>query len=149
MILKDILEKTTHFFKGKDFESPRLDAELLIADVLNFSRIELYTNHLYPLDSDQVQKCRDHVVRRGKGEPVAYILGYKDFYRSRFFVTPNVLIPRPETEILVESAVEWIKKTGKGSNIIIADFGAGSGCVGLSLAKEIPNAKVHLFDIFW
>ena len=102
MTLKDVLDKTTLFFKNKSLPSPRLDAELLLADALNISRMEIYLKFDAPLKEQELEKCRARVKRRSNGEPVAYILGYKGFYGHDFFVEPGVLIPRPETEFIVD-----------------------------------------------
>lgn len=138
MLLGEILQKTTDFFKEKKIESARLDAELLIADVLKLKRIELYIKFEYPLTEDEIQRCRDFVRRRAQLEPVAYILEKKDFYNQTFKVKKGVLVPRPETEGIVEEALSWLKKNNL-SELSIVDFGSGSGCIGLSLLKEFSG----------
>ncbi len=151
--LKDILEKTTNFFREKDFDSPRLDAELLLAKALGLRRIDLYLKYDQPLASSEVDMCREIVRRRSKGEPVAYILGQKEFYGLNFFVDNNVLIPRPETELLVEAVVTAFKKTHQelgqrnDEKIDILDLGCGSGCIGLSLTHLLKNTQTQLVDI--
>ncbi len=142
--LKEILEKTTQFFKQKDFDSPRLDAELLLAKALNLRRIDLYLKYDQPLAETELQQCRELVRRRSKGEPVAYILEQKDFYGFSFYVDKNVLIPRPETELLVEAVLE---RASKQEPLSILDLGCGSGCIGLSLLKKLENAELQLLDI--
>jgi len=138
MQLGEILQKTTLFFKEKEIASARLDAELLVAEALGLNRIDLYIKFEYPLNEIEIQKCRDFVRRRSQGEPVAYILQKKDFYNSTFFVKSGVLIPRPETEGIVDEALSWIKKNNFDSYPLeIADFGSGCGCLGLSLLKEL------------
>ena len=146
MKLKEVLDKTILFFKDKGIATARFDAEMLIASALQVEKIQLYIKFDQPMTEEELEKCRPLVKRRSQGEPVAYILGFKDFYKSRFKVTPDVLIPRPETELLVE---EVIKKSGllKQDKIIIADLGSGSGCIGLSLLKEIPNSICYFYDI--
>lgn len=148
MKLQEILEKTIQFFKDKKLDTPRLDAELLISHVLKCQRIELYLKYDQPLKKEEIDFSRELVVRRAKGEPVAYIVEQKDFYGFTFFVNKNVLIPRPETEHLVEDALEWLQKNDKINQAIwIADLGAGSGCVGLSLLKKLPNAKLMSVEV--
>ncbi len=138
MLLGEILQKTTSFFKEKKIETARLDAELLIADALNLKRIDLYIKFEYPLTETEIQKCRDHVRRRAQQEPVAYILEKKDFFKESFKVKKGVLVPRPETEGLVEEALAWIQRNSLSAPYI-ADFGSGSGCVGLSILKEMSD----------
>lgn len=144
MTLKDVLDKTTLFFKNKSLPSPRLDAELLLADALNISRMEIYLKFDAPLKEQELEKCREHVRRRSNGEPVAYILGYKGFYGHDFFVEPGVLIPRPETEFIVD---EIKNKFNKDDELNIIDLGCGSGCIGISLKKIFNQAEVELVDI--
>lgn len=145
MILKEIVDKTTQFFKEKKIESARLESELLISSALGIRRIELYLKFEQPLKEEEIEKCREMVRRRVKGEPVAYILGQKDFYNLSFQVDERVLIPRPETESLVEAAVFWLKSHKKESYQVL-DLGAGSGCIGLSIAKNVPESVVTLIE---
>ncbi|HEY8271360.1 MAG TPA: peptide chain release factor N(5)-glutamine methyltransferase [Pseudobdellovibrionaceae bacterium] len=153
MKLKEVLDKTTQFFKDKNIESPRLDAELLLAHGLKLQRIQLYLKFDQPLTDGELVTCRELVRRRALGEPVAYILGVKDFYGFSFQVNSAVLIPRPETEHLVEAALEWVKEQGfsqddhKMNSYNIVDLGSGSGCIGLTLLKKIPQAKLVAVDI--
>lgn len=145
MTLKEIIDRTTQFFKDKKFDSPRLDAELLIAHGLKIERIQIYLKFEQPLEEAQLQVCRDLVKRRIQGEPVAYILGYKEFFGERFSVNSNVLIPRPETEHVVEAALDWAKDKTKAYKIL--DLGTGSGCIGLTLLKKLPQAQLTSVDI--
>lgn len=145
MKLKEVLDKTTAFFKEKKFDSPRLDAELLLAHGLGIERIQLYLKFDQTLQEDELQKCRELIRRRNLGEPVAYIVGYKDFYGLRFLVNDAVLIPRPETEHVVEAAVAWAKDKNKEYKIL--DLGCGSGCIGQTLLRYLPNAKLIAVDI--
>lgn len=144
MQLKEIIQRTTDFFKGKGIESARLDAELLIGSVLKLDRVGLYLKFDYPLKESELDACRELVKRRAAGEPVAYILGRKDFFKSTFLVNRNVLIPRPETEELVEDALDFAKKN---EALRIIDLGTGSGCIGLSLLKELPDAHLLAVDM--
>jgi release factor glutamine methyltransferase len=148
MKLRDVLEKTTTFFKDKNFDSPRLDAELLLANALDLRRLDLYLKYDQPLAEAEVEKCRGLVRRRISGEPVAYILGQKEFYGLNFFVNSSVLIPRPETEGLVEEVLAHVKKQNlQESPLKIVDLGCGSGCIGLALLKLLPEAQATLVDI--
>jgi release factor glutamine methyltransferase len=146
MNLKDVLDKTTQFFKDKKLDSPRLDAELLLAHGLKLQRIQLYLKFDQPLADEELAICRELVRRRALGEPVAYILGYKEFYGLTFQVNSSVLIPRPETEHVVEAALEWAQKNPQESYSIV-DLGAGSGCIGLTLLKKLPQARLVSIDI--
>lgn len=145
MTLKEILDKTTAFFKDKRIDTPRLDAELLLAHGLKLERIQLYLKFDQPMKDEELAVLRELVRRRANGEPVAYILGHKDFYKYRFEVSPAVLIPRPETEHIIEEVLSWAN--GKPTNLGLVDLGAGTGCVGLSLLKELPEARLISVDL--
>ncbi len=141
MKLKDVLEKSIQFFKDKKLDSPRLDAELLIASALKMDRMQLYLKYESPLNEKEISDCREAIRRRTQGEPVAYITGEKGFYGNMFSVGAGVLIPRPETEHLVEVALEFIKKNNIAKPKIL-DLGAGTGCVGFSIIKNNPEAAL-------
>lgn len=147
----EIVKKTTVFFHDKGISTARLDSELLIARALGWERLQVFLKFDYPLSDEEVEKCRDLVRRRSMGEPVAYILGEKGFYEHTFEVTPATLIPRPETEMLVERAIKFLvssdaaKASAKQSSVVI-DLGCGTGCIGLSIAAAVPTAKVILVD---
>lgn len=141
MKLNDVLSKSIQFFKEKGFDSARLEAELLISHALKLKRIELYTKFDSPLTDAEVQTCRDYLKRRVAGEPVAYIVKEKGFFGLNFIVEPGVLIPRPETELLVEAALNYIKSQ-KLTAPRILDLGAGSGCIGFSILKSVPEATL-------
>jgi len=141
--LLDIVRLTSDYLAGHGSESPRLDAELLAAYALGLRRIDLYLQFDRVLSSDEVGEIRELVRRRGGGEPIAYITGVRDFYSRRFTVTPAVLIPRPETETLVQCALEVARERGVTS---IADLGTGSGCVAVTLALELPGVHVLAVD---
>lgn len=153
MILKEVLDKTITFFKQKNFETPRLDAELLIASGLGLERIQLYLKYDQPLKDPELEKLRELVKRRTLGEPIAYILGHKEFYKSTFKVNSSVLIPRPETESLVEITNDLIEKkikedvaSGTENKISILDLGSGSGCIAVSIAKENEDVAVYAVE---
>ncbi|MCB0422521.1 MAG: peptide chain release factor N(5)-glutamine methyltransferase [Bdellovibrionales bacterium] len=146
MKVQEILDKTTQYFKEKGFITPRLDSELILSEALNLSRIELYLHHDRPFSHQELDRCRDLVRRRGLGEPVAYITGKKGFYKNDFFVKPGVLIPRPETESLVDETLNWSRQVNKEA-INIIDLGSGSGCVGLSIVSEIPDSRLISVDV--
>jgi release factor glutamine methyltransferase len=150
MKLKEVLDRTIQFFKEKSVEknidTPRLDAEILLAEAMGFkNRVDLYLKFDQPLKDDELNRSRDFVRRRIQGEPVAYIIGHKDFFGFSFSVSPAVLIPRPETELLVEEALSWIQKHNLTEPKVL-DLGCGSGCIGLSILKKIPGARLIAVD---
>lgn len=148
MTIKEVLDRTTTFFKEKKFDSPRLDAEILISSALGLKRIDLYLKFESILSENEINLCRDFVKRRSSGEPVAYIIGNKDFFGENFLVNKSVLIPRPETEILVEKILAWVKRNNKiDSKLKILDIGTGSGCIGISLLKNIKNSSAVMIDL--
>lgn len=146
MKIKEILDKSVQFLKDKNFETPRLDAELLISGALNLKRIDLYVKFDQPLNENELESCRQVLRRRIAGEPVAYILGEKDFYGFTFVVNKNVLIPRPDTELVVEEAVQWCRVNNTNSPVIL-DLGCGSGCIGLSILKVLDNPESKLIAV--
>lgn len=145
MKIKDAFEKSVHFFREKNIENPRLEAELLLASVLNTDRIGIYLKYEAPLSEGETNSLRELVVRKGKGEPTAYLLQEKYFFGRKFKVGPGVLIPRPETEQIIEEVLSFINPKAF-EKINIADLGAGSGCLGLTLGLELPIAQVTLVE---
>lgn len=141
MKLKDVFEKSVQFFKEKKIETARLDAELLLAHALKFDRLQIYLKYEQPLSETEVTACREVVRRRAQGEPVAYILGERGFYGELFKVGTGVLIPRPETEMIVEEVLEFLKTAGIEQPRIL-DLGAGTGCIGFSILKNHPTATL-------
>jgi release factor glutamine methyltransferase len=146
MNLGECLHKTTQHFNKLGIPSSRLDAELLFSQALGLKRIDLYLRFDQPLNEEDLEKCRVLVKRRSKGEPVAYISGSKDFYNQTFFVDSNVLIPRPETEMIVDLALDFFK-TQRDTPLKILDLGSGSGCIGLTLLKNLEQAALVAVDI--
>jgi len=106
LTVREILGKTAEYFGQKDLQNPRLDAELLLGHVLESSRVELYLDHDRPLSDADLNALRELVRRRAGGEPVQYLTGETEFYSLGFKITPAALIPRPETEILVQAVLE-------------------------------------------
>ncbi len=144
--IKRLLDWTTEHFSKAQSDHPRLDAEILLAEAMNWSRIELYTRFDQVPDAETMDKFRGWVKQRGSGEPVAYIVGYREFYSIRFIVDSNVLIPRPETEHVVVAALEAAKKISQRP-IRVLDVGTGSGCIAITLARHLPECKVAATDI--
>jgi release factor glutamine methyltransferase len=126
----------------KGVESPRLDAELLLAHALGCSRTRLYVDFDKPLSPEELARVKPLLQRRAQREPVAYILGVREFYGRAFRVRPGVFIPRPETELLVQLAVEALRPGAR-----VLDLCAGSGAVGVSIAAEMPEARVDLVEL--
>ncbi len=146
MKLKEVLDRTVQFFKDKKIDTPRLDAEILLTEALGYkSRVDLYLKFDQPLSEVELNRSRDFVRRRTQGEPVAYIIGKKDFFGHSFQVNSDVLIPRPETELLVEEALNW-QKTHQVSSPRILDLGCGTGCIGLSILEKIEDATLVSVD---
>ncbi len=130
--------------------SPRLDAEVLLADVLHWRRSRLYARGEQPLDPEQVRLFVSAVVRRAEHEPVPYIIGRREFFALDFRVDGRVLIPRPETELLVERVLaEAPGMAAEGVPVLIADIGTGSGIIAISIAACLPRAVVTATDISW
>ena len=140
----EIIKKSEQFLRGRGVSSPRLDTELLIGDVLQLDRLQLYMKFDLPLNEKELSQIREHIRRRGQREPMAYILGYKEFYANRFSILPGVLCPRPDTETLIEIALTHIPQD---ETFYLADVGSGSGCIGLSLALERPKLNLYATDI--
>ncbi len=139
-----VLEWTAGRFAKQGLPSARLDAELLLARCLGTDRIGLYLDFHKPLDDGERATYRELVRRRLAGEPVAYILGHKEFWSLDLDVDRRVLVPRPETELLVEVALDVLR--GMDSPLVV-DIGTGSGAIALALAKERPDAKVVATDL--
>ena len=139
-----VLDWTRGFFESKGIESSRLDAELIISHVLNVQRVMLYAHFDRPLDPKELTSIRELVKRRAQHEPIAYLLGTKEFWSLDFDVNKNVLIPRPDTEVLVEVCLELMKDSESSR---LADIGTGSGCIAVALAHELKNSTVDAFEI--
>jgi len=143
-----LLEWTTGFFKTKASQSPRLDAEILLAHACDCSRIELYAAFDTVPGEQQRTAFRELVRRRGDGVPVAQLVGYKEFYSLRLRINEDVLIPRPETEHVVIEVLDVVKAAGASDRPLqIADVGTGSGAIAIALAKHLPNAQVTAVDL--
>lgn len=140
--LLDILENTSRFFASKGLENARLQAELLLAAVLGVNRLDLYLQFERPLHTSEVDRYREYVRQRLQRVPVQYITGVAAFRQLELAVTPAVLIPRPETEVLVDVALELLPEGGR-----VLDLCCGSGAVALSLAQEAAAAEVVAADV--
>jgi release factor glutamine methyltransferase len=139
----DIINWSKEYFEKHSIDSPRLTIELMLVATLGINRVNLYTNFDKPLNDLELSRIREMVNLRAKRVPLQYIIGSVDFYGERFVVNQDVLIPRPETEELVDLV---IKECDRTRNIRILDIGTGSGCIAISLAKHLPNAEVTALD---
>ncbi|MDY0132848.1 MAG: peptide chain release factor N(5)-glutamine methyltransferase [Desulforegulaceae bacterium] len=145
--ISKILSWTESYFKSKDIESPRLGAELLLCSALKCSRIDLYTNFEKPLSNNELKLFKSFIKRRADFEPVSYITNEKSFFDLDFYVDSNVLIPRPDTEKLIEVVIELYSEK-KDENLKILELGTGSGIIAVSLANYFKNSKIIAVDIF-
>lgn len=145
--LIDVLRLSTDYLAQHGSTSPRLDAELLLAHALGVRRLDLYLLHDRPVREPELGAARELMRRRASGEPVAYITGVREFYNRAFAVTSAVLIPRPETETLVEVALRRLRELSDGREPSAADLGTGSGCIAVTLAAEIAALHVVATDI--
>jgi release factor glutamine methyltransferase len=143
-----LLSWTTDWLATRGSESPRLDAEVLLASVRGCPRIALYTAFDVPVGEAERARFRDLVKRRGDGEPVAYLVGSREFFSLPFAVTPAVLVPRPETEGLVVRVLDICRAGGDaGARPRVLDVGTGSGAVAVALAKHLPQAEIVAGDV--
>jgi len=141
----DLVKWGTEFFEGKGIESARLNIELLLCDVLKIDRMTVYTQFDKPVAKQELARLKELVKRRAAREPLQYILGSQNFCGLDFIVNESVLIPRPETELLVEKVIDNVKSS-KSSSTRILDIGTGSGCIALTLGKNISNASITAVD---
>ncbi|MFM7056693.1 MAG: peptide chain release factor N(5)-glutamine methyltransferase [Planctomycetota bacterium] len=142
--VRRILEWTTGFLRQKGIESPRLESEILLAHARGCPRIRLYTDFNTPLSDTERSTMRELVTRRSRREPIAYLVGHREFYGRTFDVSPAVLIPRPETETLIDAALELIPSDLPTQLI---EVGIGSGCIAVTLARQRPHCRLTATDI--
>jgi len=142
-----LLSWTADFFTEKKIDQPRLAAEVLLAEVLQCRRIELYTRFEELVGEELRTAFRGLIKRHALGEPVAYLVGHREFYSLDFQVNPHVLIPRPETETLVSELLDRLPAKGDKVDWQVCDVGTGSGAVAVCVAKYLPQATVTAIDI--
>jgi release factor glutamine methyltransferase len=146
--LVEVLTTTTEWFRERGIPSPRLDAELILAHVLQLERVKLYLQFDRPLTDAELDALRPLVKRRGAREPIAWVLGTKGFHAHDFEVRPGTLVPRPDTETLVEALLARIPAgTADAEPVYVADIGCGTGCIGLTIAAERPQVRLFAVDL--
>lgn len=145
--VRRILEWTAGFFTRKGLDAPRLSAELLLAHVLGAPRIKLYTEYDRPLSEDELSRMRALVQRAAEEEPIAYLTGRAHFFNLEFEVTRDVLIPRPDTETLVENVLQTVRHQPGLEAPRVIDLCTGSGCVAAAVAQHLKSAMIVATDI--
>jgi release factor glutamine methyltransferase len=166
--VQKLLNWVTQYLTEKGIDSPRLSAELLLSNIVGLKRIELYTQFDRVVQQEQLGRLRDLVKRAGQNEPIAYLVGRTEFYSLEINVTPDCMIPRPETELLVERAIEFLRTRkwhglaarentakpvssgGEGLAVppqFVCDLCTGSGCIAVAIAKNFTNARIIATDI--
>ncbi len=144
--MSEVLRTATEHLNGREIETPRLNAELLLAHVMNCSRIQLYMDFEKPLAKEELQSFEELLTRRANREPLQYILGEAEFMGLKFFIDRRALIPRPETERLVEEAVSILGKLPGNNAPKILDIGTGSGNIAISIAKFVEVSFLVAID---
>ena len=144
--IQKLLNWVTEFLTGKGIDSPRLSAELLLSHVVGLKRIELYTQFDKPVAKQQLDMLHDLVKRAGQNEPIAYLVGRTEFYSLELNITTDCMIPRPETELLVARAIEFLRTRRTGTQFV-CDLCTGSGCIAVAIAGNYPNARIIATDI--
>ena len=143
MTIRDVLGRATEYLAKKGVENPRLDAELILGKALGLSRLELYTGHDRPVTEAERTQARELIERRGRREPLAYVLGEWGFRRLMLTCDRRALVPRPETEIVVERCVALLDGLAEPA---VLDIGTGTGAIALAVADEHPGARVTAVD---
>ena len=145
MTVLEVIKLSAEHLRKHGSESPRLDAEVLLAHALQARRLDLYLQFDRELKEDELNACRGLVARRAHGEPVAYLVGHKEFMALDFEVTAAVLVPNPDTEVLVQLAVSFARDAGR--SLRVADIGTGSGCIAVAVAHYSPDVEVWAGDV--
>ena len=152
MRLKDALTSAVDRLRSAHVGSPRMNAELLLMFTLGSDRAYLFAHPERELTTEEQARYQESLEQRTRGVPAQYITGHQEFWGMDFIVTPAVLIPRPETEHVIETVLEMVKKNNRGRTsaprpVRIVDVGTGSGCIAVALAKEFPQSEIHATDI--
>jgi len=143
--IQKLLNWITEYLTKKRIDSPRLSAEILLSGVLSMQRIDLYTQFDKQVSQEHLQRLHDLVKRAAQNEPVAYLLGKTEFYSLQFNITPDCMVPRPETELLTERAIEFLRT--RPEKQLICDLCTGSGCIAIAIAVNCPHARLIATDI--
>lgn len=147
MLLGNALTSAIQRLTSAQVPSPRMNAELLLMFTLGRERAFLYGHPEYELSVDEEARYNDALGQRSRGTPAQYITGHQEFWGMDFIVSPAVLIPRPETEHVIEVVLACVGRAPSPANLRIVDVGTGSGCIALAMAKELPRAEIHATDI--
>ncbi|HEX9098981.1 MAG TPA: peptide chain release factor N(5)-glutamine methyltransferase [Candidatus Dormibacteraeota bacterium] len=145
MTVIEVLKAASGHLQKNHSDSARLDAEVLLAQALGLRRLDLYLQFDRPLSDDELSRYRGLVARRAHGDPVAYLVGHKEFMALDFEVTPAVLVPNPDTELLVQRAVAIARQANR--RMRVADVGTGSGCIAIAIAHYAPGVEVWASDV--
>ncbi len=145
MTIVEVLKLSADYLQKHGSDSSRLDAEVLLAHALKLRRLDLYLKFDHPMSESELGAYRALVARRAKGEPVAYLVGHKEFMGLDFEVTPDVLVPNPDTEVLVQRAVEIARESS--GPVRVADVVTGSGCIAIAIAHYAKNTEIWASDI--
>ncbi len=140
----EILKEGTNYLKKNNIKNPNLDTELLLSKIINKKREEVLLNIYDKVKNKEIEEFKYYLSRRKKKEPIAYIIGYKYFWRHKFLTDKSVLIPRPDTELIIEETLNYLP-VDKSRKIL--DIGTGSGCIIISLIKERPKCNATALDI--
>ncbi len=143
--IQKVLEWSIPYMTKSNSQSPRLDCELLLAHTLGCERIDLYVDYFKPLSVEEREAFKSYLKRRYAGEPVAYILGYRHFWEHKFIVDKNVLIPRPDSEHILDELSK--RQSDKEASLKLLDIGSGSGCLAISADLMLANAEVTAWDV--
>ncbi len=144
MNYQKILNYGSKILDINNIKNPKLDSELILSKVLNRTREEILVNFSDKINQNQINKFNNYLIRRKKKEPISYILGFKHFWKYKFFINKSVLIPRPDTEVIIEEALKCIPNDRSKK---ILDVGTGSGCIIISLLKERKKSIATALDI--
>lgn len=148
MVINELLEKSRALMKGIPYGNPLLESILILSKLLDKDKVYIYTHGQEKVSEELANEFMVLVEKRARGYPMSYLLGEKEFMGLDLHIEEGVLIPRPDTEILVEYIIKEINKNHKGKKISLLDIGVGSGAISLSLAKEFPNIEVYGIDLY-
>lgn len=147
MPLRQALNSGIEKLEAARVGSPRMNAEVLLMFILACDRAYLYAHPERELTAEEAARYDEALAERSRGRPSQYITGHQEFWGMDLIVSPAVLIPRPETEHVIETVLELVRETGPSAQLRIVDVGTGSGCIALALARELPHAEIHAVDI--